>query len=595
MRKYFFVLILLFTMSELIALSSAVESGYKVFTQEEIKFHVGEMPMISESRPDTDLLPKQNWKSLEEYRNTNIIETTKIWFKIDLSGVLIPFNAIYFNSVKNNLKVFYPTQIFPTKENQAKITNFDVGDVINKQIISLFENKEYAFFHSNDLYFSIEADSQTTLFKMFPILIGSEENIKKYILEQEVKKTHSHYFTFFIGNFMLFAGFISLLIFVLTIKRLNINLLLFAILMASAGLLYWLLSPLSLLFSNFSHTRMLNIICSYHAIWIVFGILMASFLKKKCLLSASFLMLLSLFFTLVFPNYISIIRYVNVSVLTLFNLSVIYQLHKSKLELLSIKSFFTVAAIINIFFLISPLFVPVITTKTMFGPAGIGLVTWIIAFGYYTYKHYNMTINELQLEKIKNLELTESNLEAQLASLKKQLDPHFLFNSLGTLIALIETDKNAAVEYIQDFSDVYRYILETKDNDFVTVGQELTFCNAFLSLLKKRFRNSINTIFSIDDDALTKLVPPLSIQMLLENAMKHNIATEEMPLQIKIYTQENFLVVENNLQIKKHSQMSSKVGLKNLNQRLYLLKKINIVVMENETVFIAKIPLIEKN
>lgn len=306
-------------------------------------------------------------------------------------------------------------------------------------------------------------------------------------------------------------------------------------------------------------------------------------------------MLLSLFFTLVFPNYISIIRYVNVSVLTLFNLSVIYQLHKSKLELLSIKSFFTVAAIINIFFLISPLFVPVITTKTMFGPAGIGLVTWIIAFGYYTYKHYNMTINELQLEKIKNLELTESNLEAQLASLKKQLDPHFLFNSLGTLIALIETDKDAAVEYIQDFSDVYRYILETKDNDFVTVEQELTFCNAFLSLLKKRFRNSINTIFSIDDDALTKLVPPLSIQMLLENAMKHNIATEETPLQIKIYTQENFLVVENNLQIKKHSQMSSKVGLKNLNQRLYLLKKINIVVMENETVFIAKIPLIEKN
>jgi LytS/YehU family sensor histidine kinase len=230
----------------------------------------------------------------------------------------------------------------------------------------------------------------------------------------------------------------------------------------------------------------------------------------------------------------------------------------------------------------------------MFGPIGLGLVAWIISFAFFTYKQYIMTINELQMEKIKNLELTESNLQSQLNSLKKQLDPHFLFNSLGTLIALIDVDKECAIDYIQEFSNVYRYILDTHESNFVTLKEELDFCSAFIFLLKKRFEDTINTSIEIDKSELTKFVPPLSVQMLIENAIKHNIATEESPLLIKIYAQDNYLVVENILQLKKHNNETSKLGLKNLNQRLFLLKQINIVIIETDRKFIAKIPMLRE-
>jgi len=508
--------------------------------------------------------------------------------------VIIPFNAIYFHSLKNNLKVFYPNQIFPTKETQASVSNYDLDTHVNKQIISLDNENNHTQFQMNSIFFSINISQKTPLFKFFPVVVGDETNIRDYVINEEVIKRNADYLTFFVGNFLLFISFITLTIFLITIKNFNSTLLFFSLLMATAGIFYWMMSPLSLFFSDFTYTRMLYILTFYHLIWFFFGILIASFLKKKCLAIISLLVMINLVSILLFPKTILVSRYVTLTFLVIFNTIIIYQLNITKLDLLNTKPLFTIAAVLNTFLLIPPLFLDRDGSITMFGPVGLGLLAWIISFAVYTYKQYNMTINELQIQKIKNLELTESNLESQLSSLKKQLDPHFLFNSLGTLIALIEIDKDSAIDYIQEFSKVYRYILDTKDNNFVTIEEELNFCHAFIFLLKKRFNDSIITSFTINDETLQKYVPPLSIQMLIENAIKHNIATDESPLEISIYTQDNYIVVENKLQLKKHSKPTSKLGLKNLNQRLFLLKKINIVIVESDNKFIAKIPFLSE-
>ena len=594
MKNIKLILLLILSISNLLCINTLFENKLKVFNYDDIKFFVGDIPLISENAPNFTILSPNAWKNLDEYNHSSIRNKTKVWFKIDLSGLVIPFNSIYFHSIKNNLKVYFPNQIFPTKESLSAINNYDISNYINKQIIIL-TNKDYIQeFQINNIYFSLDIMQKTPLFKFFPVVVGDENNLREYIISEELIKRNTEYLTFFVGNFLFFVSFITLIIFLITIKNFNTTILYFSLLMATSGLFYWLLSPLSLFFSDFTHTRMLYILTFYHLIWFLFGLLIASFLKKKWMALISLVVVIILLSNLFLPQLMSINRYIMLSLLVIFNLTIVYQLRKTKLDLLNTKTLFSISASLNAIFLIIPLFLPRILPLTMFGPVGLGLFAWIISFAVYTYKQYNMTINELQVQKIKNLELTESNLESQLSSLKKQLDPHFLFNSLGTLIALIEVDKDCAIDYIQEFSKVYRYILDTHENNFVTVEEELNFCHAFVFLLKKRFNDSISTTFSINDEDLRKFVPPLSIQMIIENAIKHNIATEENPLEIKIYTENNFVIVENFLQLKKHSQPTSKLGLKNLNQRLYLLKKINIIIIESENKFITKIPLISE-
>ena len=588
------ILFLILSLSNLTAISSLFETKLKIFGHEEIKFYIGNIPMVNETEPNFSEIPKSAWKGLEHYRYSEIGDETRVWLKIDLSGVIIPFNAVYFHSLKNNLHVYYPYLIFPTKESQASISNYNINSHVNKQIISLSNNKHSTKRQINNIFFSNDINQKTPLFKFFPVVVGDETNIKEYIINEEIIKRNADYLTFFIGNFLFFVSFIALIIFLVKIKTFNPTLLFFALLMATAGLFYWMLSPLSLFFSDFTYSRMLYILTFYHLIWLFFGLLIASFLHKKYLALISVFVIINLISVLFFPRFIAISRYSMLSLLAIFNIIIIYHLHITKLDFLNTKHLFSIAAMLNTIFLISPLFLPRVHSLTMFGPVGVGLLAWIIAFAVYTYKQYNVTINELQIQKIKNLELTESNLQSQLSSLKKQLDPHFLFNSLGTLVALIEEDKECAIDYIQEFSNMYRYILDTKDCNFVSVQEELEFCKAFVFLLKKRFNDSINTSFKIDADVLEKFVPPLSIQMLIENAIKHNIATDETPLDIKVFTQDNFVVVENLLQLKKHNKPTSKLGLKNLNQRLFLLKKINIVIVESSNKFIAKIPLISE-
>jgi len=201
---------------------------------------------------------------------------------------------------------------------------------------------------------------------------------------------------------------------------------------------------------------------------------------------------------------------------------------------------------------------------------------------------------ELQKQKINEQKVIAGTASAKFAALKNQLDPHFLFNSLNVLTSLIEENPRTAQKFTTSLSKVYRYVLEQKNKELVTVDEELKFAKTYMALVKMRFEDSI--VFDIPDEASNPeaKVVPLSLQILLENTVKHNIVMPEKPLHIKIYEDHGFLVVENNLQPKEVIKASSGVGLGNVKQRYELLTKREFAVYKTEKAFIAKLPILTK-
>lgn len=189
--------------------------------------------------------------------------------------------------------------------------------------------------------------------------------------------------------------------------------------------------------------------------------------------------------------------------------------------------------------------------------------------------------------------LERENSQIRFETLKSQLNPHFLFNSLNVLSSLIKKDSDKAQKFVDEFSSVYRYTLDVIEKPVVELREEIDFAKSFLFLQKIRFDNAVDMEINVDASKLNYLIPPLAVQTLLENAFKHNKVTVESPLKIKIYNENDWLWVVNNLQQKIKGSDSKGVGLSNLNKRYELLGEEfpNYSVTEKE--YIAKIPLIK--
>jgi sensor histidine kinase YesM len=178
-------------------------------------------------------------------------------------------------------------------------------------------------------------------------------------------------------------------------------------------------------------------------------------------------------------------------------------------------------------------------------------------------------------EKLKAEQLKTKAEQAKLESLKSQMDPHFLFNSLNVLISLIDENTKKAEEFAIQLADIYKYVLEQKNNELVSVQEELDFAAKYLSLQKMRYEDDL--IIELPNDNIFGKIPPLSLQLLLENAIKHNAITSEIPLQISIELVGHNLLITNNKTIKSVKENTHKIGLQILKERYLLLNKdINI-------------------
>lgn len=188
--------------------------------------------------------------------------------------------------------------------------------------------------------------------------------------------------------------------------------------------------------------------------------------------------------------------------------------------------------------------------------------------------------------------LEKENIEAQFLTLKNQINPHFLFNSLNTLANYVQ-DNPKANKYIENLSEYLRNSLMLKESDVISIKEELNMVNSYFFLQKARFMENIELDISIPENIKNEsYVPPFSLQMLVENAIKHNIISKQKPLKIVIYTDDNYLTVKNNLQIKE-TQISTKIGLKNIKDRYKLLTEHETIINQTDTEFIVSVPLLK--
>ena len=236
--------------------------------------------------------------------------------------------------------------------------------------------------------------------------------------------------------------------------------------------------------------------------------------------------------------------------------------------------------------------------SSLFFSGDLGLFNWFminIALLISAILHAKSFIEEWKKSTRKEVveqKLIAKSANAQFESLKNQLDPHFLFNSLNVLSSLIDENPNQAQRFTASMSKIYRYVLEQKDKELVTVEEEIEFAKTYCNLLKTRFEDSVGFDFQVDENTLKFYVVPLSLQLLLENCIKHNFATSAKPLQIKIYSENGYLLIENNLQQREQVKESAGIGLSNIVQRYALLTKQNVFIEKSPDFFKVKIPML---
>ncbi|WP_192349374.1 sensor histidine kinase [Algoriphagus sp. Y33] len=216
---------------------------------------------------------------------------------------------------------------------------------------------------------------------------------------------------------------------------------------------------------------------------------------------------------------------------------------------------------------------------------------FLLSSFYYFLAYYLHVLSEKQKHSLEIERLKQVQLAANISSLKEQLSPHFLFNTLNTLSSI--THEKEVKEYISELANVYRYLLTYKKADSATLEQELTFIESYLYIIKARMESALEIVIQVDSQLLSSLLPPLTLQLLIENAIKHNVASVSRPLTISIYNEgSRELVVSNYYQPKSLTPFSTGVGLDNVIQRYRLLFDKDIVIEKTKQSFSVKLPII---
>jgi len=186
-------------------------------------------------------------------------------------------------------------------------------------------------------------------------------------------------------------------------------------------------------------------------------------------------------------------------------------------------------------------------------------------------------------------------VQSQLETLRNQVNPHFLFNSLNTLVSEIETNPEDAVVYVEKIADFYRSIIQHRDKDLIPLQDELNVLNDYTFLQEKRFASGLDIKVNIDAAVIaSSYIPPLVLQMLVENAIKHNIISKDVPLRIEIKNiEDDCLAISNNINKKMQPERRSGLGLQNIQKRYALLQVKKVSIESDEQFFTVKIPLIK--
>lgn len=219
------------------------------------------------------------------------------------------------------------------------------------------------------------------------------------------------------------------------------------------------------------------------------------------------------------------------------------------------------------------------------------IVGWLIVVIHLLLSIISNLVHEWMQNRREIAELKQAKLLNDYNSLKDRLNPHFLFNNLSILKSLIRYNQESAETFTQNFTNVYRYLLKSHEEKTVPLQEELRFVHSYVALHKERIGEGLNVEIKIEEADLQKNVPPMSLQLLVENAIKHNVANAQYPLTIEVFSNNVFLIVKNNLN-KKDSTYSTNTGLQNLKNQYLLIANEEISVVEDENYFTVSLPLI---
>jgi two-component system LytT family sensor kinase len=183
--------------------------------------------------------------------------------------------------------------------------------------------------------------------------------------------------------------------------------------------------------------------------------------------------------------------------------------------------------------------------------------------------------------------------QAQLQNLKDQINPHFLFNNLSVLSSLVYKDPDKAVDFINQLSKVYRYLLDNRSNELVTLEEEFHFIHSYIYLIQIRFDKNIFFELDIPEEKLGLRIPPMSLQLLIENAIKHNEISSAQPLVISVRATDDMLEVRNNLQLRSNKEPGSNTGLQNIQHRYSYFTDVPVVIEQSANLFTVRIPLLK--
>ncbi len=218
--------------------------------------------------------------------------------------------------------------------------------------------------------------------------------------------------------------------------------------------------------------------------------------------------------------------------------------------------------------------------------AATSFILSVMFLGMFVFHRMSASIVEAE-------QLKRENLIAQNQALRQQIDPHFLFNSITTLTTLIEEDKTIAIDFVRRIANVYRHVLDSKEHDLVDLRTETELARDYAFAFELRFGSNFILSISIPDDAMAYRIPPLTLQILVENAVKHNVISGDHPLTIRIELEgKSKLIVRNNLRRKQSHSSPTHIGLKNILARYKYVTEGIVEVIENEREFIVKLPLV---
>ncbi|OJV13973.1 MAG: hypothetical protein BGO21_20395 [Dyadobacter sp. 50-39] len=209
----------------------------------------------------------------------------------------------------------------------------------------------------------------------------------------------------------------------------------------------------------------------------------------------------------------------------------------------------------------------------------------------YFVSFYLQLVTDSQNSRIENQRLKQENLEARLSLLKQQVNPHFLFNSLSTL-RTIAADAPTK-QYVMQLANVYRYLLGNEQEHLTSLERELEFARSYIYILQERFERALCVAIEIPETSLSHRIPPYCLQILVENAVKHNIVSVEAPLSIRIYIESEMLCVENNVLPRMSVEESTGKGLNNIKERYQLLSNQEIEIISTSACFVVKLPLLK--